>query len=63
MPEASAQKNRRAALRLALAVIALVGAGIFVIAGMESANKTDMTWFGKSLEPLRAAYPLSLIHI
>jgi protein SCO1/2 len=60
MSEASAQKNRRAGLRLALALIALVGAGIFVIAGMESANKTDMTWFGKSLEPLRAAYPFEL---
>ena len=60
MPEASAQKNRRAALRLALALIALVGSGIFVIAGMESANKTDTTWFGKSLEPLRAAYPFEL---
>jgi protein SCO1/2 len=60
MPEASAQKNRRASLRLALALIALVGAGIFVIAGMESANKTDTTWFGKSLEPLRAAYPFEL---
>lgn len=60
MSEASAQKNRRAALRLALALIVLVGAGIFVIAGMESANKTDTTWFGKSLEPLRAAYPFEL---
>jgi protein SCO1/2 len=60
MPEASAQKNRRAALKLALALIALVGAGIFVIAGMESANKTNTTWFGKSLEPLRAAYPFEL---
>jgi protein SCO1/2 len=60
MSEVSGQKNRRAALRLALALIALVGAGIFVIAGMESANKTDMTWFGKSLEPLRAAYPFEL---
>jgi len=60
MSEASAQKNRRAALRLALALIVLVGGGIFIIAGMESANKTDTTWFGKSLEPLRAAYPFEL---
>jgi protein SCO1/2 len=60
MSEASAQKNRRAALRLALALIVLVGGGIFIIAGMESANKTDATWFGKSLEPLRASYPFEL---
>ena len=60
MSEASAQKNRRAALRLALALIVLLGGGIFVIARMESANKTDATWFGTSLEPLRAAYPFEL---
>jgi protein SCO1/2 len=60
MSEASAQKNRRAALRLALALIVLVGGGIFIIAGMESANKTDTTWFGKSLEPVRLAYPFEL---
>jgi protein SCO1/2 len=60
MSEASAQKNRRAGLRLALALIVLLGGGIFVIAGMDSANKTDTTWFGKSLEPLRAAYLFEL---
>jgi protein SCO1/2 len=60
MSEVSGQKNRRAALRLALALAFLLGGGIFIIAGMESANKTDTTWFGKSLEPLRAAYPFEL---
>ena len=60
MSEASSQKNRRAALRLALTLIVLVGCGIFLIARMESANKADSTWFGKSLEPLRAAYPFEL---
>ena len=60
MPEASAQKNRRAALRLVLALAVLVGAGIFVIARMEAPSKDNAGWFGKSLEPARAAYPFEL---
>ena len=60
MSEVSGQKNRRAALRLALALAVLLGGGIFVIAGMEAPAKVDAGWFGKSLEPLRAAYPFEL---
>ena len=60
MSEVSAQQNRRTVLRLALALLVLVGGAIFVIAKMESANKSDTTWFGKSLEPLRPAYPFEL---
>ncbi|MFM8765147.1 MAG: SCO family protein [Spartobacteria bacterium] len=60
MSEAPVQKNRRAALRLVLALAVLVGAGIFVIAGMKAPGKVDAGWFGKSPEPLRAAYPFEL---
>ena len=60
MPEVSGQKNRWAALRLALALAFLLGGGIFIIAGMEAPAKVDAGWFGKSLEPLRAAYPFEL---
>jgi len=60
MSEVPGQKNRRSALRLALALVVLVGAGIFVIAGMESPGNAVGPWFGKSLEPLRAAYDFEL---
>jgi protein SCO1/2 len=60
MSEVSGQKNRRAALRLALALAVLLGGGIFVIARMEATGKVDTGWFGKSLKPLRAAYPFEL---
>jgi protein SCO1/2 len=60
MSEVSGQINRRAALRLALALAVLLGGGIFVIAGMKAPGKVDAGWFGKSLEPLRAAYPFEL---
>jgi protein SCO1/2 len=60
MSEASTRANRRNALRLALALIVLVGGTIFLIAGMESPKSVDTTWFGKSLEPLRPAYPFEL---
>ncbi|MEI8293662.1 MAG: SCO family protein [bacterium] len=60
MSEASDQANRRTALKLALALIVLVGGAIFVIAGMESPKTPDAAWFGKNLEPLRLAYPFEL---
>ena len=60
MSEASAGKTRRPGLRLALALAVLVGGAILIIAGMESPKKDDSAWFGKSLEPSRAAYPFEL---
>ncbi len=47
-------------MRLTLALAVLVGCAILVIAGMESSNSNDADWFGKSLEPSRAAYPFEL---
>jgi protein SCO1/2 len=60
MPEASAPNPRRQGLQLALALGVLVGGAIWYIAGMGSPKKDDATWFGKSLEPLRAAYSFEL---
>lgn len=57
---ASTPKPRRQGLRLALALGVLVGGAIWIIAGMESPKKDDGGWFGKSLEPLRAAYSFEL---
>lgn len=47
-------------MRLTLALAVLVGCAILVIAGMESSKSNDAVWFGKSLEPSRAAYPFEL---
>lgn len=47
-------------MRLGIALAVLVGATIFVIAGMESPQKNNAAWFGKSIEPARAAYPFEL---
>jgi protein SCO1/2 len=60
MSESSAPKPCRQALRLALALGILVGGAIWFLAGMESPKKDDAAWFGKSLEPLRAAYAFEL---
>jgi len=47
-------------MRLTLALAVLVGCAILVIAGMESSKSNNADWFGKSLEPSRAAYPFEL---
>ena len=60
MSESSAGKSSRSGLRLALALIVLVGGTILIIAGMGSPTKDEASWFGKSLEPSRAAYPFEL---
>lgn len=60
MSELPARPPRRSGVRLALALALLVGCAILVIAGMESSRSNDAVWFGKNLEPSRAAYPFEL---
>lgn len=60
MSEVGGQKKSRAPLRLVLALGLLVGVAIWVIAGMESPRTDARVWFGKSLEPVRAAHSFEL---
>jgi len=60
MSEPLPAKPARFGIRLALVLATLVGATVFFIAGMESPKKNDTAWFGKALEPARAAYAFEL---
>lgn len=60
MSEGSTKSSRRSVLGLALALAVLVGSAVFVISRMESSGVDGTGWFGKNLEPLRAAHPFEL---